>query len=250
MKCSLGISNFLEEISSFSQSIVSSVSLPWSLRKAFLSLLAILVNSAFKWVIFPFLLCLSLLFFSQLFVRPPQTTIWPFCISFSWGRSWSLPPVQCHEPPSIVLQALCLLDLIPWIYFSLPLYNRKEFDLGHTWIHSSVLAWRIPGTEKPGRLLSMGSHRVGHDWSDSSSIPEWSSGFPYFLQFKSEFCSKEFMTWATVSSQSCFCWLYKASLSLIAKNIINLISVLTIWWCPCVEPSGGNNPNVYHQMNG
>ena len=29
--------------------------------------------------------------------------------------------------------------------------------------HSSVLAWRIPGTGEPDRLLSMGSHRVGHD---------------------------------------------------------------------------------------
>ena len=29
--------------------------------------------------------------------------------------------------------------------------------------HSSVLAWRIPGTAEPGGLLSMGSHRVGHD---------------------------------------------------------------------------------------
>ena len=29
--------------------------------------------------------------------------------------------------------------------------------------HSSVLAWRIPGTGKPGRLPSMGLHRVGHD---------------------------------------------------------------------------------------
>ena len=29
--------------------------------------------------------------------------------------------------------------------------------------HSSVLAWRIPGTGKPGGLPSMGSHRVGHD---------------------------------------------------------------------------------------
>ena len=29
--------------------------------------------------------------------------------------------------------------------------------------HFSVLAWRIPGTGKPGRLPSMGSHRVGHD---------------------------------------------------------------------------------------
>ena len=42
------------------------------------------------------------------------------------------------------------------------------------------------------------------------------------------------MIWATVSSQSCFCWLYKASPSLAAKNIISLISLLTIWWCPCV----------------
>ena len=42
------------------------------------------------------------------------------------------------------------------------------------------------------------------------------------------------MIWATVSSQSCFCWLYRASPSLAVKNIINLISVLTIWWCPCV----------------
>ena len=32
--------------------------------------------------------------------------------------------------------------------------------------HSSVLAWRIPGTEEPGRLPSLGSHRVGHDRSD------------------------------------------------------------------------------------
>ena len=32
--------------------------------------------------------------------------------------------------------------------------------------HSIVLAWRIPGTGEPGGLPSMGSHRVGHDWSD------------------------------------------------------------------------------------
>ena len=32
--------------------------------------------------------------------------------------------------------------------------------------HSSVLAWRIPGTAEPGGLPSMGSHRVGHDWND------------------------------------------------------------------------------------
>ena len=64
--------------------------------------------------VFTFLLCLLLLF-SQVFVRPPQTAILPFCISFSWEWSWSLPPVQCHEPPFIVLQAPCLSNLIPWI---------------------------------------------------------------------------------------------------------------------------------------
>ena len=32
--------------------------------------------------------------------------------------------------------------------------------------HSSVLAWRIPGMGEPGGLPSMGSHRVGYDWSD------------------------------------------------------------------------------------
>ena len=33
--------------------------------------------------------------------------------------------------------------------------------------HPSILAWRIPWTEEPGGLHSMGSQRVGHDWSDS-----------------------------------------------------------------------------------
>ena len=33
-------------------------------------------------------------------------------------------------------------------------------------IHSSVLAWRIPGTAEPGGLPSMGSHRVGHNFSN------------------------------------------------------------------------------------
>ena len=36
--------------------------------------------------------------------------------------------------------------------------------------HSSTLAWKIPWTEKPGRLQSMGSQRVGHDWVTSVSL--------------------------------------------------------------------------------
>ena len=36
--------------------------------------------------------------------------------------------------------------------------------------HSSVLAWRIPGTGEPGGLMSMGLHRVGHESSDLAAI--------------------------------------------------------------------------------
>ena len=68
-------------------------------------------------------------------------------------------------------------------------------------------------------------------------VPKWSIFFPYFLQFKSQFGNKEFMIWAPVSYWSCVSWLYRASPSSTAKNKINLISVLTIWWWPCVELS-------------
>ena len=98
---------FLKRSLVFPLLLFSFISLHWLLMKAFLSLLVVLWNSAFNGYIF-----------SQLFVKPPQITIFPFCISFSWGWSWSLPPVQCQEP---------LSDLIPWTYFSLPLF--KKFSL-------------------------------------------------------------------------------------------------------------------------
>ena len=42
--------------------------------------------------------------------------------------------------------------------------------------HFSTLAWKIPWTEEPGRLQSMGLQRVGHDWATSLSL--WVQGFP------------------------------------------------------------------------
>ena len=42
--------------------------------------------------------------------------------------------------------------------------------------HSSVLAWRIPGTAEPGGLPSMGSHRVGHDWRDLAAAAAAQAG--------------------------------------------------------------------------
>ena len=53
--------------------------------------------------------------------------------------------------------------------------------------HSSVLTWRIPGTEEPGRLPYMGSHRVGHDLASSFYFPVgkiiFSSSFFLFVYF-------------------------------------------------------------------
>ena len=45
-----------------------------------------------------------------------------------------------------------------------------SFTLKTMAIHSSTLAWKIPWTEEPGRLQSMGSWRVGHDWVTSLSL--------------------------------------------------------------------------------
>ena len=63
----------------------------------------------------------------------------PICASSSVAYCWHfffLGMVLIFAPcrMSQVLQALCLSDLIPWIYLSLPLYNSKGFDLGHTWM--------------------------------------------------------------------------------------------------------------------
>ena len=48
--------------------------------------------------------------------------------------------------------------------------------------HSSVLAWRIPGTREPGGLPSMGSHRVGHDWSDIAAAGKFTRLMPVTFQ--------------------------------------------------------------------
>ena len=49
--------------------------------------------------------------------------------------------------------------------------------------HSNILDWKIPGTEEPGGLLSMGSHRVGPDWSDlAAAAAVYLGGDPRKLQ--------------------------------------------------------------------
>ena len=49
--------------------------------------------------------------------------------------------------------------------------------------HSSVLAWKVPGMGEPGGLPSMGSHRVGHDWSDLAAAAAAAEGNSYSKEF-------------------------------------------------------------------
>ena len=130
MKCSLGISNLLEEISSLSHSIVFLYFFHWSLRKAFLSLLAILWNSAFRWVYLSFSpLLLACLLFSTICKASSENHFAFLHFSFlgitaSCTMSWTSVHSSSGTPS----------DMIPRNYLSLPLYNCKGFDLGHTWM--------------------------------------------------------------------------------------------------------------------
>ena len=101
-------------------------------RLAYLSLLFSGTLHSFEYI-FPFLLCLLLLLFSQLFVRSPETTILPSYISF-FGRMFLI-PVSCTVLwTTIHSSSGTLPDLIPLIYSSSLLHKHKGFDLCHTWI--------------------------------------------------------------------------------------------------------------------
>ena len=74
-------------------------------------------------------------------------------------------------------------NVLPWVLSDFTFtfhFHALEKEMA---THSSVLAWRIPGMGKPGRLPSMGSHRVGHNWSDlAAAAAAWVILF-YFLKF-------------------------------------------------------------------
>ena len=106
------------------------------------------------------------------FIYYPQSFLTPIGIPpplpFSWRRKWQPIPVllpgKSHgwrEEPGR-LQPMKSQKRLSDFTFTFH-FQALEKEMA---THSSVLAWRIPGTEEPGGLPSMGSHRVGHDWSD------------------------------------------------------------------------------------
>ena len=97
----------------------------------------------------------------------------PF-IDLYWRRQWHPTPVLL---PGKSRGRRSLVRCSPWgheesdtterLHFHFSLSLEKEMAT-----HSSVLAWRIPGTGEPGGLPSVGSHRVRHDWSDLAAADE------------------------------------------------------------------------------
>ena len=127
MKCSFDISNFLEEISSLSPSVVFLYFFALFIEEGLL--VSSCCNSAFSWLYISLspLLFTSLL--SSTICKDSSDNHFAFLHFFSLRWLYLLPPVQYYEPLSIVLQALYLLDIIPWIYLSPPFYIHSAFYL-------------------------------------------------------------------------------------------------------------------------
>ena len=130
--------------------------------------------------------------------------------------------------------------------------------------HSSVLAWRIPGTGEPGGLPSMGSHRVGHDWSHLAAAAQifiWTILCFYFYMIQNIFKKMFVMASLTqvlfskvlfyfqifgdfsgifallISSSILFCfeyrlWMISALINLL-RTVLKLRILLTLSIFPC-----------------
>ena len=104
--------------------------------------------------------------------------------ALSWRKQWHPTPVllpgKSHRQRSLV-------GCSPWSHKDSDTTSDFTFTFHFHALekematHSSVLAWRIPGTGEPGGLPSMRSHRVGHDWSDLAAAAA-ECPFYFYLQ--------------------------------------------------------------------
>ena len=137
---------FLKRFLVFPILLFFSISLHCSLRKALLSPFAILWNSAFRWAYLSFFPLPFTSFFPQLFASSDNQ----FALLRLFFLGVVLVTASCTvvQTSSVVLQALCLPDLVPWVCLLPPLCNHRG------WIQA---------------------------------IPEWPSGFPYFFSLSLNF---------------------------------------------------------------
>ena len=134
-------------------------------------------------------------------------TIWAIIKNNTYLRDWA------REGNGTPLQYSCLENPIDRGAWEAAVYGVAK---SRTWLsdftftfcfhalekematHFRVLAWRIPGMWEPGGLLSMGSHRVGHDWSDlaAAAARDWALEFTIMTIYNSKSD-----TWKTVKAK-------------------------------------------------
>ena len=148
MKCSIGIFNLLEEISRLLHLLFPSISLHWSLRKAFLSLLAILWNSAFRWGYLSFspLPLRSLLFSAK---HPCQAQIYLQRLRPSWKNK------TLHVQQS---QAL-----IKYLLYARNLAGDPKWTKLHLWLLGQNRNGSLPGPTVK-QALHMGTFIKWFPW--------------------------------------------------------------------------------------
>ena len=84
--------------------------------------------------------------------------------------------------------------------------------------YSSVLAWRIPGMGEPGGLLSMGSHRVGHDWNNLAV-----AAAAYIIKYSPQL---GLFTIGHHTKKLYYCWLYSSRLHIASLWLIYFVTKL------------------------
>ena len=132
----------------------------------------------------------------------------PWVRKIPWERAWQLTPVflpgKSHEQRTLVgystvNEMLHITKKDTTINTMVGQKMNRQLTNKQALLktHSSILAWRIPGTEEPSGLPSMGSHRVGHDWSDLAAAA--ASGWQ-----ETEWSNKR--KWRAITSHHICCW--------------------------------------------
>ena len=116
-------------------------------------------------------------------------------------------------------------------------------------IHSSILAWRIPGMAEPGGLPSMGSHRVGHNWSDLAAAAAAAAAdliffflvdeiFLLFVCFKYTFI---YFNWRLITLQYCIGFALITSLKPYLQIYFEVLGVRALIWILEGQNTAHNN---------
>ena len=125
--------------------------------------------------------------FCSLLCEFTEKAMAPHSSTLAWKIPWTEEPggLQSMGSLRVGCDSATSLSLFIFIFH----FHALEKEMA---THFSVLAWRILGMAEPGGLPSMGSHRVGHDWSDlaaAAAACEF-TGLPWWLSGKESACQR------------------------------------------------------------